>query len=89
VIFSNRVPIDLAMVAFALVIAGLFVYTKRPWYQTGILVLVACMWGAEAAVLSSDIATKQVLYAHWHPVFAIITSAAVIALYLLRRLRPN
>jgi len=88
-IFTDRVPIDLVMVAVALLASLLYAYTRRPWYQTGILLLVACVWGAEATVLTSHLADKQALYARWHPIFAVTTSVAVIALYVLRRVRPR
>jgi hypothetical protein len=89
VIFNERVPLDLVMVAVALLAAVLYAFTNRPWYQTGILLLIACIWGAEATVLTSHLADKPALYGRWHPIFAVTTSVAVIALYVLRRFRPR
>jgi hypothetical protein len=88
-IFTDRVPLDMVMVVVALLVAVLFAVTNRPWYQTGILVLVACAWGTEVTILTSHLPEKQALYARWHPVFALSTSAAVIVLYVLRRFRRN
>jgi uncharacterized membrane protein len=85
--FTDRVPLDLVMVAVALLAAILYVFTGRPWYQTGILLLIACVWASEVAILTSHLAERQTLYARTHPVFAAITSIAVIVLYLLRRFK--
>lgn len=83
--FFDRVPLDLGLAGIALCLALAFAVTSKPWYQTAILVLVACVWGSEAAVLASHLAQKQAIYLRWHPVFAVTTSVAVIALYALRR----
>jgi hypothetical protein len=85
----DRVPLDLIMVVIALAAAILFAFTNRPWYQTGILVVVACIWGTEVAILTSTLPDKQALYLRLHTPFAITTSVAVIALYVLRRMGPR
>jgi hypothetical protein len=82
-----RIPLDVVMALLAMAAAVLYVVTGRPRYQTAILLVVACVWGTEAIVLSSNMPTKLAVYATWHPIFAVTTSIAVIVLYLLRRRR--
>ena len=80
-----RVWLDATLVGVALFGVAAFILLDRPRLHIGLLFFIALLWGIELSILLSGSPSAGALYARMHPVTSFATTAAAIAIVVIRR----
>ena len=81
-----HVGLDVVLVLVALIGVFLFIFFDRPRIQIALMLFIAIVWGIELTFIANGPAAVGLL-AFWHPIFAVSTACAAVAIFVLRRVR--